>query len=154
MDRIKKKYAFPDGFSLAVPVEDAHIYQPKFVTLYKDALIVGLCLSLYPLARDLLIFLSIDLRQLTPNGWRFLMGVIYLWPQWFRYDLPFQEFMWSYRPFSLFGEVGFFSLQARQGRKIINRCPSNNKGWNQKYFHVPTLGLCEESPVGHPLPIA
>ena len=35
---------------------------------------------------------------------------------------------------------------------MVNRCPSNNIGWKKKFFHVSTLGFCEENPTGHPLP--
>ena len=152
LDRIRKRYDFPMGFSLAVPSEEAHIYRPGFVTLYEDAFIAGLRIPLHPLARDLLIFLGIAPGQLAPNGWRFLIGAIYLWPQRFGYELTLPELLWIYRPFPLFGEVGFFSLSARQGKKVISRCPSNNKGWKKKFFHVSTLGFCEENPAGHPLP--
>ena len=61
LDRIRKKYTFLNGFSLAMPAGDAHVYQPGFVTLYEDALTAGLHLPLYPLAQDLLIFLGIAL---------------------------------------------------------------------------------------------
>ena len=61
LDRIRRTYKFSDGFSLAIPTEDAYIHQPEFVTLYEHALVLGLCLPLYPLTQDLLIFLSIML---------------------------------------------------------------------------------------------
>ena len=80
LDRIRSKYDFSYGFSLAVPTGDAHIHQPEFVTLYDDTLTKGLHLPLHPLTRDLLIFLGIAPRQLAPNGWRFLIGAIHLWP--------------------------------------------------------------------------
>ena len=68
LDRIRGRYEFPDGFSLAVPTEDAHVHKHGFVTLYEDALIVSLRLPLHPLSWDLLIFFGITLDQLTPNG--------------------------------------------------------------------------------------
>ena len=105
-----------------IPSRDAHCHQSGIVTLYKNALIVGLGLLLDPLARDLLIFLSIAPGQLALNGWRFLMGVIHLWPQIFGYELTLQEFLWTYQPFTLFGELDFFSLLARQGKRIIDKC--------------------------------
>ena len=80
------------------------------------------------------------------------MGTIHLWPQWFGYELMLQELLWTYPLFALFEEVGFFSLQARQQKNIIDKCPSSNKGWKGKFFHVSTLGFCEESPGEHPLP--
>ena len=43
-------------------------------------------------------------------------------------------------------ELGFFSLSARQGRKIINKCLSNNKGWKKNFFHVSTSRLYETDP--------
>ena len=130
----------------------SHIRQPGFVTLYKDAMLAGLYLLLHPLTRDLLIFLGIASRQLTPNCWRFLMRAIHFWPQRFWYELSLQEILWTYRPFSLFREVGFFSLQARQGRKIIDKCLSSNTGWKLNFFYISTLGFYEETPEGHPLP--
>ena len=71
---------------------------------------MGLRLPLHPLARNLLIFLGIIPEQLAPNGWRFLMGAVHLWSQMFGYELTLQQFLWSYRPFTLFGEPSFFSL--------------------------------------------
>ena len=64
LDRIRRRYEFPDGFSLVVSSGDAYVYQLRFVTLYEDALIAGL----HPLAWDLLIFLNIDPGQLASNG--------------------------------------------------------------------------------------
>ena len=80
LDRIRRRYEFLDGFSLTVPSRGAYIRQSGFVTLYEDTLIVGLRLPFHPLVRDLLIFLGIALGQLAPNGWRFLMGAIHLYP--------------------------------------------------------------------------
>ena len=79
------------------------------------------------------------------------MGAIHLWPQIFGYELTIQEFFWTYQSFALFGEAGFFSLSARHGRKIIDKCQSSNKGWNGKFFHMSTLGLYEENPESHRL---
>ena len=59
LKRNSERYHLPNGFSLAVPSSDAHRRQPGFVTLYEDALITGLRLPLHPLARDVLIYLSI-----------------------------------------------------------------------------------------------
>ena len=87
LERIRERYNLPNGFSLAVPSGDAHRRQPEFMALYEDSLIAGLHLPLHPLARDVLIYLGITLGQLAPNGWRFLMGAIHLWPQIFGYEL-------------------------------------------------------------------
>ena len=75
-----------------------------------------------------------------------------MWPQRFKYELTLQEFLWTYRPFALFGEPGFFSLTARIGRKTINKVTTSNKGWKTKLFYVSTLGLYEENPEDHRLP--
>ena len=64
------------------------------MTLYEGTLITGFRLPLHPLARDLLIYLGIALDQLAPNGWRFLIGAIHLWPQMCAYELTLQEFLW------------------------------------------------------------
>ena len=61
------------------------------------------------------------------------------------YELTLQEFFWTYRPFALFEEVGFFSLFDWYGRKITDKCPSSNKGWKAKFFYVSTLGFCKET---------
>ena len=66
MNRIRKKYSFLDGFSLAVPAGDAYTHQLGFVILYEDALVAGPCLLLHLLARDLLIFLGIAPGSLPP----------------------------------------------------------------------------------------
>ena len=76
-----------------------------------------------------------------------------MWPQRFGYKLTLQEFLWTYRPFALFEELGFFSLSARPGRKIIDKVPTSIKGWKTKFFHVSALRFCEENPEGHRLPI-
>ena len=101
LDKIRRRYDFPNGFSLAVPSEEAHIHRFGFITLYEDALIAGLQLLLHPLARDLLIYLGV-----TPG----------------------------------------------QGKIIISRCPTNNKGWKKKFFHISSLGFCEENLKGTPCP--
>ena len=95
--KIRKKYDLPTTFSMVV-LEDISSCspEPRFVTLYEDTLAAGLRLSFHPLARDLLIFLGITPGQLAPNGWWFLMGAAYLWPQRFGCELSLQEFLWSY----------------------------------------------------------
>ena len=73
----------------------------------------------------------------------------------FGHELSLSEFLWAYQPFALVGEVGFFSLSSRSGRKLIDKCPSNNKGWKTRFFQVPTLRLCEDGPQsGAGLPVA
>ena len=72
------------------------------------------------------------------------MGAAYLWPQTFGHEMSLPEFLLAYRPFLLVVKLGFFSLSSRQGRKLIDECPSNNKGWKTKFFHVSTLGICED----------
>ena len=119
---------------MAVPLGEAHHHQSGFLTLYDDALMAGLRLPLHPHARDGLIHLGIAPGQLAPNGWRFLVGAIHLWPQMFRYELTHQEFLFTYMAFALFGEMGFFSLSARPGRKIIEKIPNSNKGWKTRFF--------------------
>ena len=74
------------------------------------------------------------------------MGVAYLWPQYFGYELTLQEFLWTYRAFTLTEELRFFSLSTMQGRKIIDKYPSNNKGWKTKFFQVLTSGLYKADP--------
>ena len=96
LERIRERYLLPNGFSLAVHFGDASRRQPGCVTLYEDTLIAGLHLPLHLLARDMLIFLVIVPSQLAPNGWRFLMGAIHLWPHIFGYKLTLQEFLWTY----------------------------------------------------------
>ena len=85
------------------------------------------------------------------------MGSTYLWPQLFGHELSLSEFLWAYRPFALVGEVGFFSLSSRSGRKLIDKCPSNKKGWKTRFFQIPTLQLYEDGPssgAGLPVPWA
>ena len=77
LERIREKYQLPDSFSLVVLFGDAHHRQPGFMTLYEDTLIAGLRLSLHPLVREVLMFLSITPDQLAPNTWRFFMGVVH-----------------------------------------------------------------------------
>ena len=55
LERIRCRYRLPNEFSLSIPSREAHNRQSGFVTLYEDALMVGLRLPLYGLARDLLI---------------------------------------------------------------------------------------------------
>ena len=119
---------------------------PGFTTVLEETFLVGLHLSLHPVAQNLLIHLGIAPGQLAPNGWRLLMGAIYFWPQHFGYELSLSEFLWTYRPFPLTNEAGFFGLSARPGKKIIVKYPSNNKGWKNKFFHVSTMGFCEGEP--------
>ena len=40
----------------------------------------------------------------------------------------------------------FFSLSAKQERKIVDWCPSNNKGWKKKFLYVSTAGLYGSNP--------
>ena len=72
----------------------------------------------------------------------------------FGYELTPQEFLFVYRPFALFGEKGFFSFSSRPGRKVIEKIPTNNKGWKTRFFLASKRGFCEGNPQGHRLPIA
>ena len=58
--RIRKKYDLSGMFSMVVPeaFTNTCTYDTRFVTPYEDALAAGLCLSLHPLAQDLLIYLG------------------------------------------------------------------------------------------------
>ena len=50
LEKIRRSYELPDGFSLAVPSRDDHLHQPGFDTLYEDALIrVSVFLSILSL---------------------------------------------------------------------------------------------------------
>ena len=96
--RIRAQYSIPDSFSMVVP----HIFfwacfrQPVFIILYKDTFVASAYLPFHPLTWDLLCFLGISPAQLTPNAQRLLMGVPYLWPQYFGYELTLYEFMWTF----------------------------------------------------------
>jgi len=141
----RERFGITEVYSLAVPRApiDACTHVPGFTTVFEDTFLAGLRLPLHPVARDLLIFLGIAPGQLAPNGWRFLMGAIYFWPQYFGFELTLAEFLWVYRPFGLAGDPGFFSLSARPGKKIIVKAPSNNKGWKNKFFHVSVMGFSQ-----------
>ena len=78
--RISRKYDLFGALSIFIPLNssDASVQSLGFGTLYKDALAVSLRLPLHPLARNLLNYLGIAPGQLSPNGWRFLMGAAYL----------------------------------------------------------------------------
>ena len=62
------RYRLSDSFSLSIPSGEAHSRYVEFVTLYEDALMVGLRLPLHALSRDLLIYLGIAPGQLAPNA--------------------------------------------------------------------------------------
>ena len=68
LERIRCRYGLPDDVSLAVPSGEPYRHQSGFLTLYEDALLAGLRLPLYPLIRDVLIYLGIAPGQLAPNG--------------------------------------------------------------------------------------
>ena len=93
LEWIRDRYRLPNNFFLAIPFEEAHHRRSRFVTLYEDALMVGLRLSLHPFARDLLTYLSVTPSQLALNGGIFLMRAIHLWSQMFGYQLTLQEFL-------------------------------------------------------------
>ena len=91
---MRAKYHIQNSFSLTVLANHfwACTLQPGFVVFYKDTFLDGTQIPLYSFAQDLLDFLDICPSQLTPNGWRLLMGVAYLWPQYYGYELTLQEF--------------------------------------------------------------
>ena len=70
--------------------------QLGFAVSYEDAFLSNTRILLHPLARDLFSLLDICPSQLSPNGWRLLMGVAYLWPQYFKHELTLQDFLWTY----------------------------------------------------------
>ena len=82
---IRASFGIADAYSLAIPRApiDACTHVPGFTAVFEDTFLASLRLPLHPVARDLLIFLGIAPGQLAPNGWRFLMGAIYFWPQHF-----------------------------------------------------------------------
>ena len=87
LKRIRCRYGLSGDFFLVIPSGEAYRHQFGFLTLYEDALLVGLRLPLHTFTQDVLIHLDIALGQLAPNGWRFLVGAIHLWLQMFGYEL-------------------------------------------------------------------
>ncbi|KAK3023175.1 hypothetical protein RJ639_043484 [Escallonia herrerae] len=120
-----------------LPEEPAN-YGTKYETgIYEEHVKSGYRLPLRPFAIRFFEHYHMAPRQLVPNGWRKLVGLIYL-VQTSGYKPDATDFMRVYFEIRFVKGVanypGWYYIHSRQ--RLLKGGPKSNKGWHSKYFFV------------------
>ncbi|KAK2995884.1 hypothetical protein RJ640_012327 [Escallonia rubra] len=116
-------------------------YETKFETgVYEEQVKSGYRLPFPPVALRFFEHYRIAPRQLVPNGWRKLAGLIYL-VQTSGYKPDATDFMRVFFEICFVKGVancpGWYYIHSRQ--RLLKGGPKSNKGWHSRYFFVGRL---------------
>ncbi|KAK3037682.1 hypothetical protein RJ639_030626 [Escallonia herrerae] len=115
-----REYPFPVGWYARLPgLQEQANYDTKFETgVYEEQVKSGYRFPLHPFALRFFEHYRMAPRQLVPNGWRKLVGLIYL-VQTSGYKPDATDFM--------------------RVQRLLKGGPKSNKGWHSRYFFVGRL---------------
>ncbi|KAK3014250.1 hypothetical protein RJ639_009224 [Escallonia herrerae] len=116
-------------------------YRTKFETgIYEEQVKSRYRLPLQPFSLRFFEHYHMAPRQLVPNGWRKLVGLIYL-VQTSGYKPDAADFMRGFFEIYFIKVVanysGWYYIHSRQ--RLLNGGPKPNKGWHSRYFFVGRL---------------
>ncbi|KAK3042737.1 hypothetical protein RJ639_000795 [Escallonia herrerae] len=130
LQELIQEYPLPEGWYACLPgLQEPANYGTKFETgIYEEQVKSGYRLPLHPFALRFFEHYHMAPGQLVPNGWRKLVGLIYL-VQTSGYKSNATDFM------------SLFQNRFRQRSRQLPRMggPKSNKGWHSKYFFVGRL---------------
>ncbi|KAK3038910.1 hypothetical protein RJ639_027538 [Escallonia herrerae] len=134
-----KEYPLPPPFSARVPAlqEPANYGTNLETSVYEGQIRSGYRVPMHPFAVAFFNHYKMAPGQLVPNGWRKLVGLIYL-VQTSGYPVTVDDFM------RLFLEVCFIKSVAKGDGwyyihnriRVIKGGPKSNKGWHSRYFFI------------------
>ncbi|KAK3033934.1 hypothetical protein RJ639_032366 [Escallonia herrerae] len=137
-----REYPLPEGWYARLPgLQEPANYGTKFETgIYEEQVKSGYRLPLHPFALRFFEHYRMAPRQLVPNGWRKLAGLIYL-VQTSGYKPDAIDFMRVFFEMCFVKGVancpGWYYIHSRQ--RLLKGGPKSNKGWHSRYFFVGRL---------------
>ncbi|KAK2983379.1 hypothetical protein RJ640_016003 [Escallonia rubra] len=137
-----REYPLPEGWYARLPgLGEPANYGTKFETgVYEEQVKSGYRLPLHPFALRFFEHYRMAPGQLVPNGWRKLVGLIYL-VQTSGYKPDVTDFMRVFFEVCFVKGVancpGWYYIHGRQ--RLLKGGPKSNKGWHSRYFIVGRL---------------
>ncbi|KAK3018753.1 hypothetical protein RJ639_004239 [Escallonia herrerae] len=134
-----REYPLPVGWYARLPgLQEPANYGTKYETgIYEEQVRSGYRLPLHPFALRFFEHYHMALGQLVPNGWRKLVGLIYL-VQTSGYKSDPTDFMRVFFEICFVKGVancpGWYYIHSRQ--RLLKGGPKSNKGWHSRYFFV------------------
>ncbi|KAK2965963.1 hypothetical protein RJ640_006833 [Escallonia rubra] len=134
-----EEYPFPPPFSARVPVlqEPANYGTDLETSVYEGQIKSGYRIPIHPFAVAFFNHYKMEPGQLVPNGWRKLVGLIYL-VQTSGYPVTVHDFMRLYLEVCFVKNVakcvGWYYIHNRI--RVIKGGPKSNKGWHSRYFFI------------------
>ncbi|KAK3000506.1 hypothetical protein RJ639_022314 [Escallonia herrerae] len=142
LQELIREYPFPEGWYARLPsLQKPANYGTKFETgIYEKQVKSGYRLPLHPFALRFFEHYHMAPWQLVPNGWRKLVGLIYL-VQTSGYKPVATDFMKVFFGICFVKGVancpGWYYIHSRQ--RLLKKGPKSNKGWHSRYFFVGRL---------------
>ncbi|KAK2988465.1 hypothetical protein RJ640_002991 [Escallonia rubra] len=134
-----KEYPLPPPFSARVPAiqEPANYGTDLETSVYEGQIKSGYRIPMHPFAVAFFNHYKMAPGQLVPNGWRKLVGLIYL-VQTSGYPVTVHDFMRLYLEVCFIKNVakcdGWYYIHNRI--RVIKGGPKSNKGWHSRYFFI------------------
>ncbi|KAK3012488.1 hypothetical protein RJ639_007939 [Escallonia herrerae] len=134
-----REYPLPVGWYARLPgLQEPANYGTKYETgIYEQQVRSGYRLPLHPFALHFFEHYHMAPGQLVPNGWRKLVGLIYL-VQTSGYKPDATDFMRVFFEICFVKGVancpGWYYIHSRQ--RLLKGGPKSNKGWHSRYFFV------------------
>ncbi|KAK2998461.1 hypothetical protein RJ639_024205 [Escallonia herrerae] len=134
-----KEYPLPPPFSARVPAlqEPANYGTNLETSVYEGQIRSGYRVPMHPFAVAFFNHYKMAPGQLVPNGWRKLVGLIYL-VQTSGYPVTVEYFMRLYLEVCFIKSVakgdGWYYIRNRI--RVIKGGPKSNKGWHSRYFFI------------------
>ncbi|KAK3008564.1 hypothetical protein RJ639_013961 [Escallonia herrerae] len=134
-----REYPLPVGWYARLPgLQEPANYGTKYETgIYEEQVRSGYRLPLHPFALRFFKHYHMAPGQLVPNGWRKLVGLIYL-VQTSGYKSDTTYFMRVFFKICFVKGVancpGWYYIHSRQ--RLLKGGPKSNKGWHSRYFFV------------------
>ncbi|KAK3038260.1 hypothetical protein RJ639_030869 [Escallonia herrerae] len=142
LQELIREYPLPKGWYARLPgLQEPANYGTKFETgIYEEQVKSGYRLPLHPFALRFFEHYHMAPGKLVPNGWRKLVGLIYL-VQTSGYKPDATDFMGVFFEIYFVKGVanypGWYYIHSRQW--LLKGGPKSNKGWQSRYFFVGRL---------------
>ncbi|KAK3030965.1 hypothetical protein RJ639_034886 [Escallonia herrerae] len=134
-----REYPLPKGwYARLLGLQEPANYGTKFETgIYEEQVKSGYRLPLHPFALRFFEHYHMAPGQLVPNGWRKLVGLIYMvQTSGYKSDTTdfFRVFFEIYFVKGVTNCSGWYYIHSRQ--QLLKGGPKSNKGWHSRYFFV------------------
>ena len=138
---LRTRFQIPDHISIRLPKkkEKCYIGRTADVGMYDVVIAAGLRLPLTALHRQLVDFMGLSVRQITPNAWRTVIGAEVLWGRLSggNHQLSLDEFFYCYKPWQIVSSKGTYHFSVREKDLIlVSDMLDSNKIWKSRYFFL------------------